>query len=899
MRIYLLILFYLLMFSSLANAQNDLNPLSTSCNSWLKIIEAGGGVQIGDLDIPGNKVTVEAKFNRTDPYSGPYVYAGNIVSKHSDPNDANYLLRPGSAEVTTSNGYFITPEVCAFDLNKTYHVAMVYDGSTLKFYRNGYLLSQVACSGDLILNDFQTTIGQNALNMSVTPEEGMRGYIDEVRIWNVPRSQEQIRANMDIALPSPSTQPGLLAYYQFNDLINKQGNSMWDGRLRRLSTQINQTNPKCITSTDSCNVVCDKSTDFAFRQSLCNPNSIDFITDHIEVQNVRWDFGAAGISDSFTPTIDFGSTLQNIPVSLTTTFKDGCIAQIDKQISIAISGANSPVLTFDTTVCKGEEVTLRAPESFAYCWDQIIGNTETEAREQIIVADATRQYLYKRVEIGNNLIVNGNFESGNESFSSDYLFSSAGNVPGNYAISNNAKAWDSEINCELTSPASEMMLVNGEMITGTTIWKSTVTITPGTNYLFGFSIANLKTGNPRIHVYINGNKIDQAEFGAGALCSWQQYQIFWNSGISNEVELKLVTGLLPTGSNVFALDNMFLSEYKLFSEYININVEEIPSVVASDDAAICLGNKTILSVETDLPTVQWSPNSFINNISSLTPEVSPNVTTTYYVSAETVSGCKAIDSVQVIVEPKPIFAISSTQVELCEGEQAKITASGGTVYQWYYGGEFLSSSPILDLDGSREGDFSVIIKNELCNLSDTLTSIVNISPVPQISIEKSNDIDCKQTTALITANGAATFLWTSNSSIIENFGNSIKVAPSTNTVYKVEGTDPNGCSVIDSIDVVVVPGSANEEYKLANAFSPNGDGKNDCFGTAKYGALNNYSLTIWNRWGQPVFSSKNQSECWDGTLNGKRQGEGTYVYQLSGSSICGDVNKKGILQLVR
>ena len=113
---------------------------------------------MGDLDIPGNQLTVEANFNRTSFYSNGILTDADLVSKHTGPNDANYILRPTNAIITTDNGFFATPEVCAIELNKTYHVAMVYDGSSLKFYRDGYLLSQVPASGNLYQNNLLTAI---------------------------------------------------------------------------------------------------------------------------------------------------------------------------------------------------------------------------------------------------------------------------------------------------------------------------------------------------------------------------------------------------------------------------------------------------------------------------------------------------------------------------------------------------------------------------------------------------------------------------------------------------------------------------------------------------------------------------------------------------------------------
>src|SRR5450432_43472 len=84
-------------------------PLAT-CNDWLGLPSQPSFVSVGDLDVPGNQITVEAVINRTMPYSGGFLYAGDIVSKHRDPVNVNYLLRPSDAEITTEDGvYHITP----------------------------------------------------------------------------------------------------------------------------------------------------------------------------------------------------------------------------------------------------------------------------------------------------------------------------------------------------------------------------------------------------------------------------------------------------------------------------------------------------------------------------------------------------------------------------------------------------------------------------------------------------------------------------------------------------------------------------------------------------------------------------------------------------------------------
>ena len=237
--------------------QEEVNVLgsctsTTSCSNWLSTPSWSSFASIGDLDIPGNQITVEANINRTQPYvaGGGNNTEGDVVSKHTDPNDVNYLLRPNHAYITTTNGFFSTPDICDLELNRTHHVAMVYDGVTLKFYRNGFLLSQVAATGNLIQNDFPTQIGRYAATIWNTQ---FLGYINEVRIWNVARTKAQIQSNMNSSLPNPASQTGLLAYYTFDNLLNKQGNATWNAALGGAAS-IGATNSNCNFIIDSCGI---------------------------------------------------------------------------------------------------------------------------------------------------------------------------------------------------------------------------------------------------------------------------------------------------------------------------------------------------------------------------------------------------------------------------------------------------------------------------------------------------------------------------------------------------------------------------------------------------------------------------------------------------------------------
>jgi gliding motility-associated-like protein len=77
-----------------------------------------------------------------------------------------------------------------------------------------------------VLNDLVAAIGTQSNNI---PTEHFRGNLDEVRIWNIARTQQQIHENMNDLL-NPQSQTGLIAYYKFdNDYLNVQGNPTWNG----------------------------------------------------------------------------------------------------------------------------------------------------------------------------------------------------------------------------------------------------------------------------------------------------------------------------------------------------------------------------------------------------------------------------------------------------------------------------------------------------------------------------------------------------------------------------------------------------------------------------------------------------------------------------------------------
>jgi hypothetical protein len=122
------------------------------------------------------------------------------------PDTVNFNIAP----VSTSGENGVTSATVVQNDIWT-HVAGVYDGATMKIYINGTLENTVDQTGDLKESDFDMYIGKAPW----TNYNNFNGQMDELRIWNVARTQAQIQYAMNRSLAG--NEEGLVAYWPFND----------------------------------------------------------------------------------------------------------------------------------------------------------------------------------------------------------------------------------------------------------------------------------------------------------------------------------------------------------------------------------------------------------------------------------------------------------------------------------------------------------------------------------------------------------------------------------------------------------------------------------------------------------------------------------------------------------
>jgi gliding motility-associated-like protein len=130
------------------------------------------------------------------------------------------------------------------------------------------------------------------------------------------------------------------------------------------------------------------------------------------------------------------------------------------------------------------------------------------------------------------------------------------------------------------------------------------------------------------------------------------------------------------------------------------------------------------------------------------------------------------------------------------------------------------------------------------------------------------------------------------------------VAPLVTTLYCV--TVSNGsCTDTACVFVYVEPIDCSfndDQLFVPDAFSPNGDTKNDELGIyfPNLSCIKEFKLIVYDRWGEKVYESTNVTATWDGTYKGKTMNSAVFVYYMKVSFITGnEVIRKGNVSLIR
>lgn len=376
-----------------------------------------------------------------------------------------------------------------------------------------------------------------------------------------------------------------------------------------------------------------------------------------------------------------------------------------------------------------------------------------------------------------------------------------------------------------------------------------------------------------------------------AVYSWSPAIGLSGTNISNPIATPTVgqTEYIVTGTTIHGC---------VAKDTVRVGAFPQPVIAKTSDTSVCRNAVFPLAIAGGV-SYRWSPASHLGDINSDHPVVSVGTDpVTFHVEITDQYTCISQDSVQVAIRPYPVFTATGNRT-ICEGGSQPLKASGGDVYQWLPANMVDDpASPTPVARPAATTPFSVYILESTCGFDTTINMRITVNPRPVLTVDKPHDVNCNTPTVQLKAAGALHYSWSPAIGLDDPTRADPVVAIDATTRYKVSGTNQYGCS--DSAFVAVkVSKEGIPRFVTPNAFTPNGDGNNDCFGIKRWGDAVVEEFAVYNRWGQLMFRTNNPAQCWDGTFKGKPQDSGGYVYVIKARTICGVVSTKGVVMLIR
>ncbi|HVU56212.1 MAG TPA: LamG-like jellyroll fold domain-containing protein [Puia sp.] len=379
--------------------------------------------------------------------------------------------------------------------------------------------------------------------------------------------------------------------------------------------------------------------------------------------------------------------------------------------------------------------------------------------------------------------------------------------------------------------------------------------------------------------------------GAGSYTWWPADGLS-NPGIGNPIAAPsvptkyIVTSTTPRGC--------------MAKDSITIGFFPVPAIHITPDTVVCLGDAVRLHVSGG-SRYSWSPAALLDDPASTMPMLTTGADTLYRVSILDANQCTEKDSVAVKFRRKPVFTRPSG-VTVCEGASGILGSNDDThyVYAWEPA-TFLDdpSSPKPRVSPTSSLQYTVAISDSVCPHYDSSFMVgARMISTPEVTAYKAHDIDCAQPTTELNVTGAATYSWEPAIGLNNPDCANPTVSIDTTTTYTVKGTDRWGCIAYSNI-TVNVKATGKDLFILPNAFTPNGDGHNDCFGVKRWGDVTLEDFSIFSRRGMQVFTTQDPSQCWDGNFHGQPQPADTYIYVIRAKTFCGVISRRGTVTLVR
>ncbi len=258
------------------------------------------------------------------------------------------------------------------------------------------------------------------------------------------------------------------------------------------------------------------------------------------------------------------------------------------------------------------------------------------------------------------------------------------------------------------------------------------------------------------------------------------------------------------------------------------------------------------------------------------------------------NGCSLTRNI-IITQPSALTMTLSSTPTSCDNNSgsAGVMASGGTpgyIYSWSNIQTTMSSS------GLTIGTYTCIVTDQNgCTITQS-TSVAQTSGPAVKAIASLAYIQSGGSSQLSAVSDGTAYLWVPATGLsCVTCANPI-ASPTESTHYCVLVTDENGCTDADCVSIDI--DFECDDVYFPNAFSPNGDGENEIF-IARGNNVEEFTIMIYDRWGEKVFESHNILIGWDGTYRGSILDPNVFTFQATYACNSEIKRKFGNISLVR
>jgi gliding motility-associated-like protein len=300
--------------------------------------------------------------------------------------------------------------------------------------------------------------------------------------------------------------------------------------------------------------------------------------------------------------------------------------------------------------------------------------------------------------------------------------------------------------------------------------------------------------------------------------------------------------------------------------------QDVPQPVIEDTIPLCQGESVQVIVGGG-QTYDWAPNQDINVTTGPMVTISTPVDRWYYVGFT--NPCGTVPD-SVFIDVIEVDAQAGNDTIVCPGEPVNLWASGGVTYSWTPAS--LVTNPLVAETSAQSQfptNYSVTITDQF-GCVDSAFVVVDHYPLP--FVQASPDYyGFPGDEIILNAEGndsQGDYVWSPAEYLSCVNCQSPTAMPPESITYEVMYIDGNGCRASDDVTIhfegiIYVP----------NTFTPDGNSINDFF-AVEGGNIEYFNMLIFNRWGEVVFETNDFDSQWDGTYNGQKCKDGTYIWKI-------------------